>query len=224
MRLFLRGTKKVQRAYRSAWLPYLLHVPEQAQADSLPMIVFLHGSGERGSDPDLIKASALPALLDDQPDFPFAVLSPQCPSDKRWTHLADSVAALIDQIILEYAIDPKRVYLTGFSMGGQGVWHIGSLYPERFAALAPVSGRIPPRPNFMTGDLCNLRDVPVWAIHSQKDTLVPVENTTTLVTALIACGGTVRVTLFPDLDHDQTSATTYNSGEFYDWLLTCRKP
>lgn len=229
----------MQRAFHSEWLPYLLYVPnapvsprpeatlDERSSAGLPLIVFLHGSGERGSDPNQLKACPLPSLLEAQgdfaTDFPFVVLSPQCPHDTRWTQLSASVNALLDRVLTQYPIDPARVYLTGFSMGGQGVWHIASLYPERFAAIVPVAARIPPRPNFLTGDLCKLSTVPVWTFHSETDEAVPSENSTRLVMALEECGGRVYYTLYPDATHKDSALLTYRNVELYNWLLIQRR-
>ena len=212
----------MQQGYTSRFLNYLLYLPAERTAERLPLIVFLHGSGERGSDLSLVKRYALPALLETQSDFPAAVLSPQCPPETRWTDHAAAVLALIDGVCRAHNFDPARLYLTGFSMGGQGTWFIAARAPRLFAAIAPVAARIPPDPHFLT-HLCDLKDVPTWAIHGNADEVVPCENTRNLATALETCGGKVKVTLLEGADHVQTAIRAFApSFGLYEWLLAHR--
>ena len=103
-----------------------------------PLIFFLHGSGERGDDVEQVKAHGLPKLLEQQPEFPAIVVSPQCPRDTAWIAETEALDLLFDEITARYAIDPGRIYLTGLSMGGYGAWHYAVLHPQRFAAVVPI--------------------------------------------------------------------------------------
>ena len=105
-----------------------------------PLIVFLHGSGERGTDPRRLTSIGLPQYLQDRLDVPFVVVSPQLPPGDEWNDKGEMINALVDAIETQYAIDPQRVYLTGFSLGGFGTWALGLNSPDRFAALVPVAG------------------------------------------------------------------------------------
>ena len=117
---------------------YLLYLPDDYQNDMAklwPFILFLHGSGERGTDVEVVRTVGLPKRIDSRPDFPCIVLSPQCPLDVRWPAQSDDVIVLLDTVLAELRVDHSRIYLNGLSMGGQGSWHLGALYPERFAAV-----------------------------------------------------------------------------------------
>ncbi len=105
-----------------------------------PMILFLHGAGERGEDLRLVEKHALPAILKMRKNFPFVVVSPQCPEDSWWDKQHEVLVNLLDEIVGRYDVDESRTYLTGLSMGGYGSWSFGSEYPERFAAIAPICG------------------------------------------------------------------------------------
>ena len=120
-------------------LNYLLFLPEGYESGDKkwPLILFLHGAGESGSDVQRVKATGLPKLLDTKTDLPFVVVSPQSPRG-GWN--ADTLNALLDDVLARYKIDPDRVYLTGLSMGGFGTWELGTAHPERFAAIAPICG------------------------------------------------------------------------------------
>jgi predicted peptidase len=124
-------------------LNYLLHVPEPVEGsrdEKCPTILFLHGLGESGEDPSAVLRHGLPRYVAEHPDFPFIVIAPQCPWNTWWPELAD----WLDQLLLHCGailpVDHQRLYLTGLSMGGYGSWYLGALWPERFAAIAPICG------------------------------------------------------------------------------------
>lgn len=212
----------MQQAYTSTDLKYLLYIPESYDpqaAEKWPLILFLHGSGERGDDPQKIKKYCLPRELEKQPNFPFLVLSPLCPANTRWLDIADSVMHLLDEIVKTYSVDPRRIDLSGFSMGGEGVWFLAVQHPDRFAAVAPISGPIPPLPDFLE-KLCALNNLPFWVFHGTADEFVPIENSRTLVQKLRDCGGDVQFTVYESFRHGQTSDTTYADSKLFNWFLT----
>ena len=204
-------TKKV--GYR-----YLLYLPKAYGADPArrwPLLLFLHGSGERGADLAKVKAHGPPKFLDGRDDFPFVVVSPQCPDGERWQ--ADALAALLDDVTRRLRIDPDRVSVTGMSMGGRGTWDLAMTYPGRFAAIAPVcGGALPDR-------ACRLKNVPVKAFHGAKDDVVPLAESETVVAAVRACGGTAELVVHPEANHDSWSAT-YADATLWEWLLAQRRP
>jgi predicted peptidase len=201
-------------------LSYLLYRPRQyaAEADRRwPLIFFLHGAGERGSDIELLKSHGMPRLVEQYPDFPFVVVSPQCPDRSWWQMHVVTAELLLNQIVATLAVDADRVYLTGLSMGGFGAWYMGARHPERFAAVAPICGYGLASCGFPQR-VCNLRDVPVWTFHGAQDNIVPLEDTQKLVDNLRACGGNVRFTIYPDATHDSWTRT-YSNPELYEWFL-----
>jgi len=190
-----------------------------------PLILSLHGSGTRGNNIDLLKYEALPQVLEFTPDFPFIVLSPQLTdanNEDFWTreNVTESVFILLDEIQSTYAVNPKRIYLTGVSIGGNGTWAYGLQNPGRFAALVPVMGFLGDTSGFFIPDnICELKDVPIWAFHGAQDPIVPLDAEEGIVNALKACGGDVQFTIYPDGDHDISGRVYNNNPELYEWLL-----
>jgi predicted peptidase len=208
------------RISKTVRLRYLLHLPAKAGTDAVqlwPTILFLHGLGESGDDPKTVLLQGLPAYVVQQSDFPFIVIAPQCPWGTWWPELADGLAQLLDDCMGRYPVDPKRLYLTGLSMGGSGAWYLASIWPHRFAAVAPICGGgywfhgFPQR-------VCALKETPVWAFHGAKDDVVPLAASKDMVRALRECGGDVRLTVYPEAGHDSWTIT-YNNPELYRWLL-----
>ncbi len=199
----------------SGGLSYLLHLPAgyDAAADTTwPVILFLHGAGERGTDLELVKVHGIPKLAEADPKFPFIAVAPQSPAETRWPAHLDALDTLLDHILADHAADPNRVYLTGLSLGGQGTWEWALAKPERFAAIAPICGWGQPEL------ACNLKDMPVWAFHGALDTVVPPAGSEDMVAAIEACGGDPRLTIYPDAGHDSWTVT-YDNPELYAWLL-----
>ena len=192
---------------------YLLFLPKsnEAQEFRLPMILFLHGAGERGSNLEDLKRIGVAKIVEEQPDFPFIVVSPQCPRGERWS--VNLLSALLDDVMAQYHVDPDRVYLTGLSMGGYGTWHLAAAQPDRFAAIAPICGGGKP------DEAYRLKNLPVWAFHGARDRIVPLSESEEMVQALKKCGANnVKFTVYPQADHDSWTQT-YNNLMLYDWFL-----
>jgi len=197
---------------------YLLFLPEDygRKQQKWPMILFLHGAGERGSDLKKVKIHGPPKFVEKQKDFPFIVVSPQCPQDDWWPEKTEVLINLLDDILSRYDIDTERIYLTGLSMGGYGTWSLACAYPERFVAIAPICGG---------GSLYmahKLKDMPVWAFHGAKDKVVPLKESQEMVNAIKDTGGNARLTVYPNAGHDCWTQA-YNNKELYDWFLKHRK-
>jgi predicted peptidase len=206
-------TNHRSKIVRKTSMNYLLWLPDdykKAKNKSYPLLIFLHGSGERGDDPELIKKNGPPSFLDNQKDFPFVTLSPQCPIGTRW--VIEDLQVLLNKIEKKYRIDPDRIYLTGLSMGGFGTWEWAYKYPEQFAAIAPVCGG---------GDthFAKLyKNTAVWAFHGEADSIVPVSRTIEMVAEINACGGNARMTIYPGVGHNSWE-NAYQDEELYKWLL-----
>jgi len=200
-------------------LNYLLTLPNAYGVDSTvqwPLLLFLHGRGECGQDLDLLKKYGIPKRLTEVDDFSFITISPQCPADSDWEAHDATLIDLVDEMIATYAVDNQRLYLTGLSMGGRGAWRLAMLNPNRFAALAPICGRIPDLPGFLD-NLSSLRHLPIWVFHGAKDQVVPIENSQKIVAALQTWGSNVQFTVYPEADHDAWTAT-YANPTLYTWL------
>ena len=197
---------------------YLLFLPESygQVKKRWPLMLFLHGAGERGDDLNKVKVHGPPKIVEKRKDFPFIVVSPQCPEDDWWTRKTEVLINLLDDIVTRYDVDTERVYLTGLSMGGYGSWALASEYPDRFAAVVPICGG----GNRIMSIF--LKDMPIWAFHGAKDSAVPVEESKEIVEAINARGGNAKLTIYPDANHDSWTET-YNNKELYDWLLEHRR-
>ena len=197
-------------------LRYLLALPEGygASDEAWPLVLFLHGSGERGDSLALVAAHGPPRLVREGQRFPFVLVSPQAAEGAWWD--AQTLGALLDDLQARYRIDPDRVYVTGLSMGGFGTWDLLETFPDRFAAAVPVCGGGTP------GRICAARSVPVWAFHGALDPVVPLLRSQEMTERLEACGGDVRLTVYPDAGHDSWTAT-YADPTVYEWLLSHRR-
>ncbi|HXU75579.1 MAG TPA: prolyl oligopeptidase family serine peptidase [Methylomirabilota bacterium] len=205
---------------------YLLFLPQNYRggtAKRWPLILFLHGAGERGTDVWKVATHGPPKNVAEHPDFPFIVVSPQCPEGRHWSN--DLLLALLDEISRKYAVDPERVYLTGLSMGGFGTWSLGVSHPERFAAIVPICGG----GEWISVVLSSrdrieqLKTLGVWAFHGAKDPVVPLEESQRMVDALKKVGVTeVKLTVYPEAGHNSWTET-YNNPELYKWLLEHRR-
>ena len=196
---------------------YLLQLPPgYASRRRWPLLVFLHGRGERGADLRRIKRHGLPKLIASGRRFPFIVVSPQCPDLEPWWNLT-ALDTFVTAIMRRYRVDSRRVYLTGLSMGGYGTWALATRHPERFAAILPICGGGEPRL------ARRLRRLPIWAFHGAQDQTVPLVRSRAMVRAIRAAGGTPRFTIYPEAVHDSWTQT-YARDDIYTWLLSHRLP
>ena len=209
------GLKKQTGDLRS---DYYLHLPGGYESDpqkKWPLILFLHGSGERGYDINQVKKNGLVRDLEAKPDFPCIVVAPQC-SPKEWWSPSE-LNNLLDQVEAKYRVDLDRVYLTGLSMGGYGSWALATESPQRFAAVVPVCGGGDP------DDVERIKGVPIWVFHGGKDEVVPLQRSQKMVDALKKIGGNVKFTIFPEAGHDSWTQA-YALPELYEWMLQQRRP
>jgi predicted peptidase len=195
----------------------LVYVPRDVHSSLQlwPLIIFLHGSGERGGDPNKLKVHSLPKVVDEQKDFPFIVVSPQCAEGERWN--AEALNVMLDEVFAQLPVDTNRVYLTGISMGGLGVWKFAIAHPERFAAIAPVCGW------GLLEDIQKLKNTPVWVFHGAKDDVVPSSESEKMVQFLKKYGNEqLQFTLYPEANHNAWDAT-YANPALFDWFLQHKK-
>ena len=202
---------------------YLIYLPADYGKDPTkkwPFILYLHGSGERGSDLSLLLKQPLPKILQNRGDFPFIVVSPQLAENyDDWSIMIKPQDALIDQLLSIYAIDPQRLYLTGVSIGGFGAWNYALRYPQRFAAIVPIAGGYIYHNYEIPANLCDLKDLPVWAFHGALDEVVLPWQSQSLVEALKSCGGIVSYSEYSDLEHNVCDRV-YALPELYEWMLS----
>jgi len=204
---------------KKAELGYWVYLPEDyGKLDKeWPLLLFLHGGGERGDgvkDIDKVLILGLPKLIEKGQTYPFIMVSPQCPIKSSWREQTDELAALVDDVADTYAVDKDRLYVTGPSMGGGGTWAMIESHPKKFAAAVPICGRGDKR-----AARKRLKDLPVWVFHGAKDKVIPLAESEVMVDALKAAGNDqVKFTVYPERGHNSW-VPAYATPELFEWLL-----
>lgn len=209
-------------AYRAGDYPFHLFVPRGYDADTRqrwPLMIFLHGSGERGRDLAQVTKWGPPHIVADHPGTPLLIVSPQLPLAPDGTWDVATLDRLLADIRKRYRIDEARIYLTGLSLGGMATWRWALAHPDLFAAIAPVAAKTP------IDEACKLKDLPIWAFHGDDDDAVPVRGDVDMVDAVRACRGTVkpRLTVYPATDH-LSWVPAYDDPALWRWLSEQRRP
>jgi predicted peptidase len=205
---------------------YLQYLPTDyaTQPDKRwPLMLFLHGAGERGSDIQSVAKHGPFKLVREGREFPFIIIAPQCPTGQHWQ--AEPLMQLVAEAEKKFRVDSSRIYVTGLSMGGFGTWNLGINHPEKFAAIIPICGGGTAEDIVMSSiDHSEaLKSLPVWAFHGAKDPVVPVAASQETV-ALLKDKGVreIKLTIYPDALHDSWTRT-FENQEIYDWLLQHRR-
>ena len=192
-------------------------VAHHEKYDRLPLLVYLHGAGERGRNIDHLYRHGVARMIYEGHDIPAVVLCPQCPARFIWNNMVKELKVLIDRVAKDYKVDTDRIVLTGSSMGGYGTWEMGMCYPETFAAIAPVAG----------GGVCwrtsKLKSTPVLAYHGDADTVVPSSQSEIMVESLKKDGGNVTLTNMEGQGHNDGIYNSYFSTDLVTKLLSYEK-
>ncbi|SEW15699.1 prolyl oligopeptidase family serine peptidase [Luteibacter sp. 329MFSha] len=212
---------------------YQVFVPADAKGPAA-VVLFLHGSGERGGDNRKQLSQGLPPWLEKHMDFPAVVVIPQAPDDTEWTDKADADMAMaaLRKSVAEFHGDPKRLYLTGLSMGGYGSWQLAVDHPGTFAAAAIICGGVQPlrdgRDLFVHGVpkgqdpfawvAKKVGDLPVWIFHGGDDDVVPTEQSRRMNAALVKRGAQVKYTEFPGVNHGSWEKA-YATPDLWEWMF-----
>ena len=204
------GLKKKTGNLRTDYFVYLPPDYGKDPQKKWPVILFLHGSGERGYDLKILARQPLVQDIDKRKDFPFILVAPQVSPGEWWS--IPELDDLLDSLPSKYRIDADRIYLTGLSMGGFATWAYLAAEPERFAAAVPICGGGDPQ------EVARFKDVPIWVFHGGKDDAVPIERSQEMVDALKKAGGNVKFTVFPDVDHFSW-IPAYKDPDLFKWLL-----
>ena len=201
-------------------LDYLLYVPKPAAdepAKRWPLVLFLHGAGERGTNLNAVAVHGPPKLVASGKEFPFILASPQCPPGQVWN--AATLIALLDELQATLPVDGRRVYVTGLSMGGYGTWELAVKHPERFAAVVPICGGGERIRTLLPARHEALKTLGVWAFHGAKDNVVVPAESERMVEAFKRAGNAaVKYTVYPEAGHDSWTQA-YNDPALFDWLL-----
>ena len=200
-----------------------------------PLVLFLHGAGERGDDNKAQLKHGAKAILKGAEKLgePCFLIAPQCPAESWWAPidretmrlrsaggsnpLLESMLALVRDTIAKHPVDPKRVYLSGLSMGGYASWDLLVRSPGMWACAVPVCGGGDP------STAGKFKDVPVWAFHGEADPVVPVRTTREMIQALEEAGGKPKVTIYPDVQHDSWTRT-YDNPAVIRWMFAQKRP
>jgi len=221
-----------QNDYAYKWMRYLMFVPKDygKTEKKYPLILFLHGAGQKGDVVNDLTYVGLTAQLTGRKkaSFPFIVISPQLPGPRGfdiphsldrgtwyYNEFYEVVNKLLDFLIERYAVDESRIYCVGASMGGYGTWKMAVKYPDRFAAIAPLCGEGDPN------EVCAVKHIPTWVFHCEGDEIMPVKGSDEMVEALKACGGNVKYTRPEGGDHQKCWGNQFD--DLYKWLLTNTK-
>ncbi len=189
---------------------YLLYTPPDYTGDEpYPLMIFLHGAGERGDDLELVKKHGPPKEIAEGMEYPFIVVSPQVAEGEWWS--PSTVIWILNELKARMNIDGDRVYLTGLSMGGYGSWDTAIRHPNLWAALVPVCGKGDPT---MAE---RIKHIPTWIFHGAKDSVVPFKHSQDMYDALKGYSN-VRFTIYPEADHDSWTET-YENPRLYEWIL-----
>jgi predicted peptidase len=196
-------------------LDYYLYYPQDYDVHpqkEFPILLFLHGGGESGDTLGALKKNGPPKLIVEGKQFPFLILAPQNPYQKKWWNTR-AVNQLLDSVVANNRVDKKRIYLTGLSRGGGAAWEMAVQYPEKFAALAVVCG-MTPVPYAAWID----KNMPIWVFHGEEDESIPISESETMVNRLKEMGHDVKFTRYPGVGHDSW-VKAYTTEELYEWFV-----
>jgi predicted peptidase len=199
-------------------LNFLLFEPDDDpnKVGQWPLLLFLHGAGERGENLESLLNHSIPDILKTS-DQQFFLVAPQCPLNSYWMLHQESLLLILEELTEKYPIDTSRIYLTGVSMGAEIAWYLAKHNPQRFAAMVPVCGRAPWWDDFPQS-ASQLNQLPIWAFHGEQDSIIPVHHSRELVSTVEKANGNVRYTEYPHVDHDVWNHC-YKNPELYEWLF-----
>ena len=181
-----------------------------------PLVMFLHGAGERVQDPHQAMFHGYMKYVREQgKEYPFIFIAPQCIGNAYWGSYTESLSAFLDYILETYAVDRKRVYLTGLSMGGTGTWMFAMARPNTFAAIMPVCG------SGIYWNVANLLKTPIYMVHGDCDTCVPISNSVEMLTSINSRGGNAKLKICYGVGHDAWNYA-YTDDDLLDWMLSQR--
>lgn len=197
---------------------YVKYLPsDYDESRTYPLVVFLHGSGERGEDLDIaMRYGYMKYVREEGKEYPFLFIAPQCPAGKYWGCYTESLIAFLDDMISTLPVDRERVYLTGLSMGGTGTWMLAMACPDKFAAIAPVCG------SGICWNPTPLKKLPIYAVHGDGDAIVPIDESIHMVSAVNRVGGHAEIKICYGSGHDVWTEA-YSNDELWKWMLKHRK-
>ncbi len=196
---------------------YIIYTPETESLEELPLLVYLHGAGERGLKIDHLPRYAFPRIIESGREYNAVILCPQCPCEFVWDNVAAKLKAIIDKVAAEYKIKPDRIAITGSSMGGFGSWCMGQIYGNFFSGVGPVAG------GGMSWRCKNLINTPVYALHGDRDIDVPLIYSRLMVDAVNAFGGNAKLRILEGFGHGDGIDEAYENTDLVEWLISQRR-
>jgi len=196
-------------------LDYLIALPKvyEKDGDAVPLVLFLHGAGERADNLNQVKKHGPPKMIEKGHDLPAIVVSPQCPAGTWWTAHTGILSALLDKIEREHNVDKDRIYVTGLSMGGYGTFALAAKEPERFAAAVPICGGGTPK------QAKALTKLPMWVFHGDADKVIPVDESKRMVKAINQHDGeNAKLTIYEGVGHNSWDRA-YGDKAMWKWLF-----
>lgn len=198
---------------------YVEYLPKDYDpAKEYPLVLFLHGAGERVQDPHQAMFHGYMKYVREQgKEYPFIFIAPQCIGNAYWGSYTESLSAFLDFILETYAVDRRRVYLTGLSMGGTGTWMFAMARPNTFAAIMPVCG------SGIYWNVANLLKTPIYMVHGDCDTCVPISGSVEMLTSINSRGGNAKLKICYGVGHDAWNYA-YTDDSLLEWMLSQRLP
>ncbi len=213
--MYTKHQWETEMHYPFSYVQYL--PPDFDPQKRYPLVFFLHGAGERGTDLDVaMRHGYMKYVREEGKEYPFICLAPQCPDHRYWGCYTESLLAFLDEMLEKLPIDPDRVYLTGLSMGGTGTWMLAMSRPETFAALLPVCG------SGIYWNAFELKHIPIYICHGDCDTIVPVSESIQMLSAVNRNGGNAQIKIYYGVDHNAWDYA-YTDDELLAWLLKQRR-
>ena len=195
-------------------LKYIVYMPEGLSGE-LPLVLFLHGAGERGKNIDLVGMHGFPKQAKAGINLPFILVTPQCPLDRYWSEpeLVDGLIDIQKSCFQKFNVDTERFYVTGLSMGGYGTYALASKIPHKIAAALPICGAADLK------TIHQMKNIPTWIFHGDQDQVVPVKNSLDAFEILEPINPNVHLTIYEGIGHDSWTET-YQNPDVLDWMLS----
>ena len=211
-------TKKKWNSDKYFNFGYVEYLPKDFDENKkYPLVIFLHGAGERGDDLDVaMRHGYMKYVREEGKEDPFIFIAPQCPNEKYWGCYTESLIAFIDSVTEGLPVDKDRIYLTGLSMGGTGTWMLAMACPDKFAAILPVCG---------SGICWNagiIAHIPTCICHGDCDDVVPVQESITMLSRISANGGKAELKIYNGVVHNAWDYA-YTDDKIVEWLLSNKR-
>ncbi|MEN8188120.1 MAG: alpha/beta hydrolase-fold protein [Bacteroidota bacterium] len=214
--VFEKGENQFKKDTTYHYISYTPKEYNKNQTKKWPLIIYLHGGSSRGNDTTKLYSNGIPDQIWRGREFPFVIISPQCPINQRWS-TDNWFENFYKEITTDFRIDTNKVYLTGVSLGGSGTWYLAMKHPEKFAAIAPVSG-FTRHMDYIKKNTDKLNDLPIWTFHGKIDKIVEFEDTEWVVKQLREKNKEIKFTIEPNVGH-WMDWVVYKEEYLYKWFL-----